>query len=284
MTAPELAISLCELAFPYTTFERDVEICREVGAAGVSIDERKLVGDDAADVRLFQSQGLRAAICATNILYLLPMEQRTPTRPDPGPMDPERRIEALCQGIRRLSAFSPDVVLSCTGPAAALGEARARAIVVDGLRQAARTAAEVGTRLGIEPMRQQARQNQTIICSIEDALDLIEEIGDERVGIVFDTWHMWDSPHVLDSARRFASHILGVQVADYRDPPRSARDRAIPGEGCANLPRLFEALQEGGYAGWYDIEIFSDELWKLEPEEFARRSVDGLRRVWPAAA
>jgi sugar phosphate isomerase/epimerase len=280
VTAPGLAISLCELAFPYTTFERDVAICGQVGAAGMSIDERKLVGDDQAAVRLLQGQGLHATICATNILYLLPMQQRTPTRPDPGPLDPERRIEALCQGIRRLGAFSPEVVLSCTGPAAELGDQRARSIVVEGLRQAARTAAEVGTRLGIEPMREQVRDTQTIICSIEDALKLIEEIGDDRVGIVFDTWHLWDSPHVLESARRFAPHIIGVQVADYRDPPRSARDRTIPGEGCANLPRLFDALEAGGYSGWYDIEIFSDELWKLEPEEFAQRSVDGLRRVW----
>jgi sugar phosphate isomerase/epimerase len=284
MPRPEPAVSLCELAFPYTTFEQDVAICGRVGAAGMSIDERKLVGDDEQSLRLFRQHGLRAAVCATDTLYLLPMEERTPTRPDPGPPDPEARIAALCAGIRRLAAFDPDVVLCCTGPAADYGAERARSIVVDGLRRAARTAAEVGTRLGIEPMREQVRQRQTIICSLEEANDLIDEIGDDRVGIVFDTWHMWDSPHVLESIRRFAPRILGVQVADYRDPPRTARDRAIPGEGCANLPRLFDALAAGGYDGWYDIEIFSDELWQLEPEEFARRSVAGLCRVWEQRA
>jgi sugar phosphate isomerase/epimerase len=221
-------------------------------------------------------------VCATNTLYLLPMKQSTPTRPDPGPMDTDARVEVLCDGIRRLAAFAPDVVLSCTGPAGELSGDRARAIVVEGLREAARVAAEVGTRLAIEPMREQVRVNQTIITSLEDAVALIEEIGEERVGIVFDTWHMWDSPHVLDSLRRFGRHVAGVQVADYRDPPRTARDRMIPGEGCANLPALFDALEAGGYTGWYDLEIFSDELWQLDPEDFAQRSVDGLRRVWAA--
>jgi sugar phosphate isomerase/epimerase len=273
-------VSLCELAFPFTSFKQDVAICRRVGASGMSIDERKLVGDDQQDQRLFHAHGLRAAVCATNILYLLPLKQSTPTRPDPGPTDPDTRIAALCAGIRRLAAFSPDVVLCCTGPAAEYGHERARAIVVDAFKQAARTAAEVGTRLGIEPMREQVRETQSIICSLEDANALIEDIGDDRVGIVFDTWHMWDSPNVLDTARQLAPRIIGVQVADYRDPPRTARDRAIPGEGVADLPRLFDALAAGGYHGWYDIEIFSDELWKLAPEEFAQRSVDGLHRVW----
>jgi sugar phosphate isomerase/epimerase len=278
-------ISLCELAFPFTTFEQDVTIWTGVGATGMSIDERKLVGtDDEPYVHLFKESGLRAAVCATNTLYLLPMQQSTPTRPDPGPMDTDARVDILCNGIRRLAAFAPDVVLSCTGPAGDLSPERARSIVVEGLREAARVAADVGTRLAIEPMREQVRANQTIITSLEDAVELIEEIGDERVGIVFDTWHLWDSPRVLDTLRRVGRQIAGVQVADYRDPPRSARDRMIPGEGCANLPALFEALEAGGYQGWYDLEIFSDELWQLDAQEFAQRSVDGLRRVWAGSS
>ena len=31
------------------------------------------------------------------------------------------------------------------------------------------------------------------------------------------------------------------------------------------------------------LRIFSDELWQLEPADFAQRSVDGLRRVWAAS-
>jgi sugar phosphate isomerase/epimerase len=280
---PDPQISQCELSFPFTTFEQDVAIWARVGVTGMSIDERKLIGpDDEPYVRLFKQSGLRAAVCATNTLYLLPIKYPSPTRPDPGPMDTNARVEILCNGIRRLAAFEPDVVLSCTGPAGELSPDRARSIVVEGLREAARVAAEVGTRLAIEPMREQVRANQTIITSLEDAIELIEEIGDERVGIVFDTWHMWDSPHVLDGLRRFGRQVAGVQVADYRDPPRSIRDRMIPGEGCANLAELFDALEAGGYQGWYDLEIFSDELWQLDPEEFAQRSVDGLRRVWAA--
>jgi sugar phosphate isomerase/epimerase len=277
--AEQARISLCELAFPYTSFEEDVAICKAVGASGLSLDEKKLVGDDAADARLLREQGLRAGICAANTLYLLPQPVPTPTRPVIGPPDPDARTEALCASIRRLARFEPDVVFCCTGPAGDRSPEEARAIVVQGLRAAAATAAEVGLRFAIEPMRESVRETQTIVTSLDQVLDLIDEIGDDRVGIVFDTWHMWDQPDILHRARELAPRIAGVQIADYRDPPRTARDRMIPGEGCANMPALLSALQAGGYRGFYDIEIFSDELWQLPPEEFARRGVQGLLRV-----
>lgn len=277
----EPRISLCQLAFPMTSFEQDVAIGGKVGAGGLGLDEHKLVGaGDAAYARRLRESGLRATICVTEMIFLLPHQHRIPSRPEPGPADPAARIEALCAGIRRLAAFEPEVVFCCTGPAGALGEERARAILVDGLRAAASTAAEVGVRFAIEPMREQARAVSTMVASLAEAVDLLDEVGDRRVGIILDAWHLWDSPGILESARRLAGRIAGVQVADYREP-RSARDRLIPGEGSANLPALLEALEAGGYAGWYDLEIFSDELWQLEPEEFARRSVEGLRRVLP---
>ena len=277
----EPRISLCQLAFPFTTFEQDVEICGRVGAGGLGLDEHKLVGDDdAAYARLLRERDLRATICVTENIFLLPHQHRIPSRPELGSPEPAARIDALCASIRRLAQFEPEVVFCCTGPAGDLGEGRARATVVEGVRAAAATAADVGVRFAIEPMREQVRVVSTIVTSLDQAVALLDEVGDQRLGIVFDTWHLWDSPGVLEGARALAGRIAGVQVADYREP-RSARDRLIPGEGCADLPALLDALESGGYAGWCDLEIFSDELWQLEPEEFARRSVEGLRRVLP---
>ena len=55
---------------------------------------------------------------------------------------------------------------------------------------------------------------------------------------------------------------------------------------------MLRALRSAGYDGWYDMEVFSDDgrfgasypdsLWKLTPDEFARRQVDGFLRCWNA--
>jgi len=152
---------------------------------------------------------------------------------------------------------------------------------VQWLREIGAAAADVGVRLAIEPMREANCEEWTIVTSLEQTLELIDEVGDPSIGIVYDTWHLWNSRHIVESTRRFAGRIAGVQVRDYREP-RVYRDRMIPGEGVANIPALLAALEEGGYRGWYDLEVISEELWDLPPDEFARRSVEGLLKTWDA--
>jgi len=129
---------------------------------------------------------------------------------------------------------------------------------VQWLREIGAAAADVGVRLAIEPMREANCEEWTIVTSLEQTLELIDEVGDPSIGIVYDTWHLWNSRHIVESTRRFAGRIAGVQVRDYREP-RVYRDRMIPGEGVANIPALLAALEEGGYRGWYDLEVISEE-------------------------
>jgi sugar phosphate isomerase/epimerase len=63
-----------------------------------------------------------------------------------------------------------------------------------------------------------------------------------------------------------------------------------PGDGVIDLPALFGALEAGGYDGWYDLEIFSDNgtfgddyedsIWKQDPVEVVRRGREGFERAW----
>ena len=67
--------------------------------------------------------------------------------PFPGPDDPSERVAELCDAIRRFAPFEPEVVLVFPGaPAAGLDPAEARRITVEGFRQAAKVAAEHGSR------------------------------------------------------------------------------------------------------------------------------------------
>jgi sugar phosphate isomerase/epimerase len=110
--------------------------------------------------------------------------------------------------------------------------------------------------------------------------------------MLFDTWHLWDTPSVLEDIRRYTSRFAGVHVNDWREPTRSWADRLPPGEGVMDLPTIFGALDAAGYDGWYDLEIFSDDgtfgsahadsLWELDPLELVERGRDGFLRAWQA--
>jgi sugar phosphate isomerase/epimerase len=75
-----------------------------------------------------------------------------------------------------------------------------------------------------------------------------------------------------------------------REPTRSFADRVLPGDGVADVPRLLGALDRSGWAGFYDLEIFSDNgafgssfadsLWDLPAPELARRGRDAFLACW----
>ena len=205
----------------------------------------------------------------------------------PGPDDPEERVASLCASVHRLAPFEPETVLCLTGPVGDRDPQEARRIVVEGLREVAQAAEAAGVRVALEPIHASARDDFTIVDNIPDAVDLLDEVGVPSMGILFDTWHLWDTPDVLDHIRAQAHRFPAVHVNDWRDPTRGWDDSALPGEGIMDLPAMFGALEAGGFDGWYELEIFStetypDSLLKLDPAELVRKGKAGFLHAWEA--
>lgn len=277
--------SVCEFTTLAVPLEQELELYVEAGIDGIGICEGKLPeGRDAELVAAVERSGLQAGICLPAALSVLPLTKFA------GPSDPQERVEALVAGIRRLAPFLPACCYCLTGPQGELEAGEARQIVVDGLRRIAQAADEVGVRLGLEAIHASIRDDWTIVSSIPEVLELLEEVGADNLGIGFDAWHLWDTPNLLADIRAHAGRIVGVHVNDWRQPTRGWNDRVLPGDGVIDLGAIFAALEDGGYGGWYDLEIFSDDgtfeddyedsLWKLPPAEVLRRGRDGFLSAW----
>jgi sugar phosphate isomerase/epimerase len=189
-----------------------------------------------------------------------------------GPENPEERVEAICAGIRRLAPFEPPCVLFLTGP----GENRAA--ILDGLRTIADEGQRAGVRVALEPIQREFAHLWTIVSSLDEAAALIAESGAD-VGLMYDTWHLWNEP--LEQIERHRDRIYGVHVADRREPTRNTNDRVLPGDGVIDFGPILEALR---WEGLFDLEIFSDaelpgSLWQQDAAEVAARGVEKLRRV-----
>jgi sugar phosphate isomerase/epimerase len=201
-----------------------------------------------------------------------------------GPEDVEARIEAIGNSVRRFARYEPDCVLCLTGAAGDRSEDEARALVASGLQRIAAIADEVGVRLGLEPIHVSEREGLTIVTSIPEALDLLEEAGLPNVGIMVDLWHLWDTPNVEQDLRESVTRFTGVHVADWFEGERG--DRALPGEGVCRMAELMRVLHDAGWRGGWDVEIFgdperSDSLWSLDPQTAARRAHDAIARIVP---
>ena len=125
---------------------------------------------------------------------------------------------------------SPSASSVLSGPLGGAREAEGRAIVVDGLTRAAAAAREAGVRLGFEPIHPAQRDTAGFVCSLADALALLDEAGLDDVGIMADTYNLAreDMPEVIAPSRRFT----GLHVADdcpSRDAGRARPARRRPG-------------------------------------------------------
>jgi sugar phosphate isomerase/epimerase len=276
--------SISQVTTLTASFADDLRAYAGAGVDGIGVWELKLgEGSDEQAREQLAASGLGSATAVPAVPSVLPLPLL------PGPEDPEQRIASLCASVHRLAGFAPDAVLCFTGPAGDRDPDEARGIAVDGLGTLAREAESAGVRLALEPFQRQGVEDWSLISSLGEAAELIEEIGSDVLGIQFDVWHLWNSD-VLEELPRYAHLIAGVHVNDWREPTRGWADRVLPGEGAADLPAILGVLEDVGWKGFYDLEIFSDNgafgntypdsLWDLDAAELARRGRESFTQCW----
>jgi sugar phosphate isomerase/epimerase len=267
------------------SFADDVRAYAGVGIDGIGVWEQKL-GDGPDDAALEQlaASGLGSASAVPVVPSILPLPLLA------GPDDPQARIDALCASVHRLAAFSPAAVVCLTGPAGGRDPDETLALVVDGLATVAAEAERAGVRLALEPFQREGIEDWSLVNTLSEAAGLVAEVGSSVIGVQFDVWHLWNTPEVLEEIARYGGLIAGVHVNDWREPTRGWADRTLPGDGAADLPAILAALERAGWAGFYDLEIFSDNgvlghaypdsLWDLDAAELVRRGREGFVRCW----
>ncbi|HZT53574.1 MAG TPA: sugar phosphate isomerase/epimerase family protein [Gaiellaceae bacterium] len=277
--------SISQVSTLAASFADDVHAYAAAGVEGIGLWELKLgAGPDDEAHELLAASGLGLASAVPAVPSVLPLPLL------PGPADPAERVESLCASVRRLAAFGVPAVVCLTGPAGGREPDEARALVVDGLRAVAREAEQAGVRLALEPFQRQGIEHWSLVNTLGEAAELVAEVGSDAVGIQFDVWHLWNTPDLLEEIPRYAHLLAGVHVDDWREPTRGWADRVLPGDGVADLSAILGALDEAGWDGFYDLEIFSDDgafgsaypdsLWALGPAELARRGREAFERCW----
>ena len=150
---------------------------------------------------------------------------------------------------------------------------------LDAVADAARNLAEFTEDLGVDIAIE--FNWSPLVRSLQSAARVAEIADHPRVGVLFDTAHYHVTPTKLgdvnaDSVR----YIKHVHVNDMPDKPADLThkdaDRVLPGEGALDLPGIIAALERGGYDGFFSIELFNEELWRLPAKEAARRCYESL--------
>ncbi|MEV0644643.1 sugar phosphate isomerase/epimerase family protein [Phytomonospora sp. NPDC050363] len=141
----------------------------------------------------------------------------------------------------------------------------ARERVADALAELAPYAGEAGVTLAIEPLHPMFASDRCVVSTLDQAIDLSLPFPAEQVGVVVDTYHVWWDPNLYPAIARAgaAGRIASFQVADWVTPLPAGvlTGRGQVGTGCVEMRRIKAAVDEAGYSGPIEVELFNDELW-----------------------
>jgi sugar phosphate isomerase/epimerase len=141
-------------------------------------------------------------------------------------------------------------------------------------------ATAAGLRLALEVIHP-LRQDLSFLNTLGDAARLARGAG-RRGGYVLDVWHSgWEPALLATIARDAARRIHAVQLSDYKAVTLRTMDRALLGAGILPLRAIVRALERGGYRGWYETEIISDDVERLGYERVLRRTRAAFARLAP---
>ncbi len=150
--------------------------------------------------------------------------------------------------------------------------ARARAEVRDGIAASLEYARTAGMPLAIEPLHPMQAAERACINTLEQALDICDELDAARtgaLGVAVDLYHVWWDPKLeAQIVRAGADRLLAYHVCDWLAPTRDLlNDRGMMGDGVIELKKCRRWMEDAGYSGYSEVEIFSDYWWSKPGEE-----------------
>ncbi len=147
---------------------------------------------------------------------------------------------------------------------------RARHEVRDGIAATLDYAREVGMPLAIEPLHPMQAADRACINTLEQALDLCDELDAQKtgaLGVALDIYHVWWDPKLEQQiVRAGQERLLAYHVCDWLTPTRDLlSDRGMMGDGVVELKKIRGWVEAAGFAGFSEVEIFSNLDWWQRP-------------------
>ena len=251
--------------------EKAIERYARAGIGGISVWQDALAGRNIPAVRRrIREAGLSVASYVRGGFF-----------PHPDPAERRKAIEQNKTLIREAGALgAPHVVYVC-GAHPALPLAQSRSYIQEAFEALVPTADGEGVQMGIEPLHPMYAGDRSAVVSLTQANDMAEAIDSDRVGVVLDVYHVWWDDRLYNEIARCAEsgNLCGFHVCDWRIPTRDMlNDREIMGNGCIDVKRIRQAVDEAGFTGFIEAEIFSNEYWGRDQDVYLQEIVDAYKR------
>lgn len=168
------------------------------------------------------------------------------------------------------------------GKAAHKDIAMSRNQVRDGIAELLEYARPLGMPLAIEPLHPMYAADRACVNTLEQALDLCDELDPTRsgaLGVAVDMYHVWWDPKLRQQiARAGKSRLLAFHVCDWLTPTTDMlNDRGMMGDGVIDIRQARDWVEAQGFAGYAEVEIFSHRWWQHSHDEVLAACIERHR-------
>lgn len=241
------------------------------GVKGITVWRDALDGRDPAKIgALLRDNGLDVvSLCRGGFFPATTAEGRAKA------LDDNRRAIAEAHALG-----APHVVLVC-GAVPGLPLTEARQQIKDGIAALLPDCAAANVKLAIEPLHPMYADSRSAVNTLGQANDMAEQLNSPWVGVAVDVYHLWWDPALEQEIARCGrlKKLFAYHVCDWKTPTTDLLlDRGLMGEGCIPLRQIRSWVEAAGFAGWNEVEIFSNRHWARDQDEFLRDIVTAYQK------
>jgi sugar phosphate isomerase/epimerase len=160
--------------------------------------------------------------------------------------------------------------------------AAARRQVTDGIAEMLDYARTAAMPLAIEPLHPMYAADRACVNTLDQALDICDRLDPGRsgaLGVALDVYHVWWDPDLATQiARAGRRRLLAFHVCDWLVPTAELlNDRGMMGDGVIEISRLRGMVEDQGFDGYAEVEIFSERWWGEPMDRVLRTCIERHR-------
>ncbi|MCY1723456.1 sugar phosphate isomerase/epimerase [Prolixibacteraceae bacterium Z1-6] len=176
--------------------------------------------------------------------------------------------------IEQAAAVGAPVIVLVCGADGKQSLQKSRDQIREGIVKILPDAKAAGVKLAIEPLHPMYAGDRSAINTLAQANDMCEEINSDFVGVAVDVYHLWWDNNLQSEIKRCGQNqnLFAFHVCDWNVPTTDfLNDRGLMGDGCINVAQIRGWVEETGFDGYSEVEIFSDKYWATDQKEYLNK-------------
>ena len=246
------------------SIERSTEEFSKAGVGGISVWRDTLEGRDIAKTGdIIRSNGLEVVSLVRGGFF--------PS------IDSGRRKSAIDdnrKAIDEAEALGASLIVLVCGAEPRISLDQSRDQIKAGIEAILPYAEQANVKLAIEPLHPMYADTRSAINTMEQANDMAEHFQSDYVGIAVDVYHLWWDPHLEKEIKRCGeqNNLFAFHICDWLNPTVDMlNDRGLMGDGCIEIKKIRGWVEETGFDGFVEVEIFSNKHWAEDQNEFLEK-------------